>query len=268
MDGVAQAFPTAQGAASAGGDEGISNVSSAMDIDDFPSVHDIRLQYDDKLIPCDSRVLKANSTVFRGLIDNGSVVPREDGELPILAIEPYEHCEAPVFQSLIESLHDGTCYISTPFETQSSFYTCVKLCLIAMNWGMDGVRDVALDIMKDGAQSITQKKDPNRGLGRTDCLIRDPLITVEKPDDQVTTAERAAQNADMDSFVRGVQLAHKHGWHPKLWSELWDCGEAMVSKLLQSPTFWTWARGSREGQYWAGALGVQVNTNTWLMDEA
>lgn len=94
-------------------------------------------------------------------------------------------------------------------------------------------------------------------------------ITVEKPEGHVMTAkERAAQEKDIVSFVQGVQLAHEHGWHPKLWKTLWDCGEAMLPKLRQAPAFWAWANRSREGRDWATAIGVQVITNTWLMDES
>lgn len=92
MDNISQAIRGTNTSASATGSgatpqhAGIPNIGDAMDINEptpdlFDDIRDICLQYDNLLIPCDSRVLKANSTKIGGLIDEGLAVPGENGEV-------------------------------------------------------------------------------------------------------------------------------------------------------------------------------------------
>lgn len=114
------------------------------------------------------------------------------------------------------------------WELRMSYLSAVKIWLMGDHWDIPVMKDIA-----------------------------------EKKMATVTEDLKKSHSRDMDllhlaSFVRAVRIAHRHGWHARLWKLLYDYGAELAPRLEFHPVFRVFVE-SRPGADFARAIGVKTN---------
>ena len=107
-----------------------------------------------------------------------------------------------------------------------SYLTAVKIWLMGDHWDIPVMKEIAERKMA----TVTEGLRKARG--------RDP------------------EPAHLASYVRAVKIAHRHGWHARLWKLLYDYGAELAPRLEPHPVFRVFVE-SQAGADFARAIGVK-----------
>lgn len=109
-----------------------------------------------------------------------------------------------------------------------SYLSAVKIWLMGDHWDIPVMKEMA------GQKMATV----------TECLRRPHSRDIEL--------------LHMASFVRAVKIAHRHGWHARLWKLLYDYGAELAPRLEFHPVFCVFVE-SKAGADFARAIGMKMD---------